>query len=55
MTEAAKEARRAYYREYYRKNRERMKTTAERYWARKAEATAAAQKASGGEADANSR
>lgn len=55
MTEAAKEARRAYYRDYYQRTKERQKQKKAAYWERKAEAIAAAQKASGGEADANSR
>lgn len=36
MTEAAKEARRKYQREYYARTRERQKVYLERYWAKKA-------------------
>ncbi len=36
MTEAAKAARRAYQREWARKNPEKIKAQQERYWARKA-------------------
>lgn len=36
MTEEAKEARRAYRREYYRKNRDKQKEYTARYWERKA-------------------
>ncbi len=38
MTDAAKEARRAYKREWNRKNRDKVKAAQERYWTRKAEA-----------------
>lgn len=44
MTEEAKEARRAYYREWNRKNRDKVKATQARYWERKAKATAQGQK-----------
>lgn len=37
MTEAAKEARRAYKREWNRRNPEKVKAAQERYWKRKAE------------------
>ena len=40
MTEKAKDARRAYKREWSRKNRERMKEAEARYWERKAAAAA---------------
>lgn len=36
MTEAAKEARRAYKREWNAKNRDKVKASQERYWERKA-------------------
>ena len=36
MTEAAKEARRAYYRDYYQRTKERQKQLKDEYWARKA-------------------
>ena len=35
MTEAAKEAKRIYYRAYYQKNRERILQQKEAYWERK--------------------
>ncbi len=38
MTERAKELRRAYKREWNRKNRDKVKAAQERYWNRKAEA-----------------
>lgn len=38
MNERAKEARRAYKREWNRKNRDKVKAAQERYWNRKAEA-----------------
>ena len=38
MTEAAKQARRAYKREWNRKNRDRVKAAQARYWERKAQA-----------------
>lgn len=38
MTEAAKEARRLYRREWNRKNRDKVKAAQERYWERKAAA-----------------
>lgn len=37
MTEAAKEARRAYRREWARKNPDKVKASQERYWLRRAE------------------
>ncbi len=37
MTEKAKEARRAYKREWCRRNRDKVRAAQERYWARKAE------------------
>lgn len=42
MTEQAKEARRAYKREWQRKNRDKVRGYEERYWARKAEETKSA-------------
>ena len=36
IREAAKEAKRKYYREYRAKNREKIRANTERYWARKA-------------------
>lgn len=41
MTEQAKEARRAYKREWNRKNRDKVKAAQARYWDRKAAAGAA--------------
>lgn len=38
MTEQAKEARRAYKREWNRKNPEKVRAAQERYWTRKAQA-----------------
>lgn len=38
MDEKAKEARRAYKREWNRKNKDKVKAAQERYWKRKAEA-----------------
>ena len=38
MTEKAAEARRAYKREWYKRNREKVKAQQDRYWAKKAEA-----------------
>lgn len=38
MTEKAKELRRAYKREWNRRNRDKVKAAQERYWNRKAEA-----------------
>lgn len=43
MTEAAKEARRQYRREWYRKNRDRVREHNERYWSKKAAAAADSQ------------
>lgn len=40
LTEAAAEARRAYKREWYAKNRDKQREYSERYWAKKAEETA---------------
>ena len=42
MNEAAKEARRAYKREWNWKNRDKVKAAQERYWNRKAQEAAAA-------------
>lgn len=42
MNEKAKEARRAYKREWNRKNRDKVKAAQARYWERKAEAAAEA-------------
>lgn len=42
MTEKAKEARRAYKREWNQRNREKVKAAQARYWERKAEAAEAA-------------
>lgn len=39
MTEQAKEARRAYKREWQRRNRDKVKAAQERYWNRKAAET----------------
>ena len=36
MTEEAKAARRAYYREWYRANKEKVKESAARHWEKKA-------------------
>ena len=47
MTDAAKEARRAYKREWNRKNRDKVKESQRKYWERKA---AAAQDQKGQEA-----
>lgn len=47
MTEAAKEARRAYKRAWNAKNKDKVKAAQERYWERKAKA--AAEKAKAGE------
>ena len=40
MTEAAREARKAYKREWNRRNREKVKAAQDRYWERKAEKAA---------------
>lgn len=40
MTEAAKEARRAYKRAWNAKNKDKVKAAVERYWERKAKAAA---------------
>lgn len=37
MNEAAKAARRAYIREWQRKNKDKVRATQERYWTRKAQ------------------
>ena len=37
MTDKAREARNAYYREHYRKNRERYQEAQKRYWTKRAE------------------
>ena len=42
MNEQAKEARRAYKREWNRRNKDKVKAANERYWNRKAEAMTAA-------------
>ena len=48
MSEQAREARRAYKREWNRRNKDKVKAANERYWNRKAEAmTAAAQDQTG--------
>lgn len=44
MTDKAKEARRAYKREWNRKNPDKVKAAQERYWNKKAEAAAAEQR-----------
>lgn len=44
MDEKAKEARRAYKREWNRKNRDKVRAAQERYWARKAAAAESADK-----------
>lgn len=43
MTEQAREARRAYKREWNRQNKDKVRAAQERYWNRKAEAAQAAQ------------
>lgn len=40
MTEAAKEARRAYYRNWKKKNKDKVAAANERYWAKKAKQAA---------------
>jgi hypothetical protein len=45
MNEQAKEARRAYKREWNRRNRDKVKAAQERYWNRRAEAAQDQQKA----------
>lgn len=42
MTDAAKEARRAYKRKWARENPDKIRAQQERYWSRRAEAAAAA-------------
>lgn len=49
MDEKAKEARRAYKREWNRKNRDKVKAAQERYWNRKAQEAAAENTAEAGE------
>ena len=49
MTEQAKELRRAYKREWNRKNRDKVKAAQARYWERKAAAAEAAQDQQTGE------
>ena len=44
MTDAAKEARRAYKRKWARENPDKIRAQQERYWSKRAEADAAAQK-----------
>jgi len=51
MNEQAKEARRAYKREWNRRNPDKVKAAQARYWTRKAEAAAAAAKADETESD----
>ncbi len=46
MTDAAKEARRAYKREWNRKNRDKVKAAQDRYWNKKAQEAADQAKAS---------
>jgi hypothetical protein len=46
MTEQAMEARRAYKREWAKRNPDKVKATQERYWQRKAEQAAAEQQTS---------
>ena len=47
MDEAAREARNAYYREWRKKNPEKVRAANEKYWIRKAEETAATDKEAG--------
>ena len=49
MDEKAREARRAYKREWNRKNRDKVKAAQERYWARKAAEMEAAEQDQGEE------
>lgn len=44
MTEQAAEARRAYKREWYAKNKDKQRAYAQRYWAKKARETASERK-----------
>lgn len=46
MSEEAKEARRAYAREYYKKNKDRIKESHERHWEKKAKELAELMKGS---------
>lgn len=48
--EAGKEARRAYYREWARKNKDKIKVNQENYWIRRAKREAAADQQDGGAA-----
>lgn len=52
MTDKAKEARRAYKREWNRKNKDKVKAAQERYWNKKAEQLEAAKKATAAEMEA---
>lgn len=49
MNEQAKEARRAYKREWYRRNKDKVKAANEKHWQRKAEQAAPAAAADGQE------
>lgn len=49
MTEQAKEARRAYKREWNRRNRDKVRAAQARYWNRKAEAAAAQSQSTNGQ------
>ena len=51
MNEQAKEARRAYKREWNRKNKDKVKAAQERYWNRKAQQAAAAESETAGTED----
>lgn len=51
MNEAAKEARRAYKREWQRKNRDKVKQYQENYWNRKAQQAAEAEPAGSAQED----
>lgn len=53
MNEKAKEARRAYKREWNRKNKDKVKAAQERYWNRKAEEAAAAEMQEDGQCTIN--
>ena len=50
MTDKAKEARRAYKREWNRRNRDKVKAAQERYWSRKAAEAEAAEASKDAEA-----
>ena len=52
MTDAAKEARKAYKREWNKKNKDKCKEYAARYWAKKAEQQAASKKPAAAEMEA---